>query len=137
MFKEKQLIKCDKEEITRFQNFEFKINEQVDNLLILVSTGALIFSSNLIQHLSYNIILFKISWVILIIGILFSLWNRIITSEKTTYYLGKFYKANQIQKNSIEVPKALTTIEIFFCIGAYILVSIGTILLSIAFIVKL
>ena len=55
MFKEKQLIKCNKEEIVRFQNFEFNINEQVDNLLILVSTGALIFSSNLIQHLSYSL----------------------------------------------------------------------------------
>jgi hypothetical protein len=136
MFKEKQLIKCSDEEIKRFQNFEFKINEQIDNLVILISTGALIFSSNLSSHLEYNYTMFKYSWIILILGILFSLWNRIATSEKTTYHLGKFYRAQQEGKLAVEVPKIITQVELFLYRGALVLVSVGIILLSLAFIIK-
>ena len=137
MFKNKEFIKCSLEEIERFQKFEFKINEQIDNLVILVSTGALIFSSNLSLHIEYNHQMFKYSWIILILSILFSLWNRITTSEKTTYYLAKFYKAHQEGKTGIEVPKILTQVELFLYRGALVLVSIGIILLSLAFIIKL
>ncbi|MCX6752314.1 MAG: hypothetical protein NTZ87_02325 [Candidatus Nomurabacteria bacterium] len=135
--KEKQLIKCTKDEINRFQQFEFKINEQVDNLLILISTGGLVFSSNLIQHLDYSLSMFKWSWVILVFAILFSLTNRIITSEKTSLYLGKFYKADLENKNNIEVPKILSVIELFFYFGSCFLVFLGIILLSLSFVIKL
>ena len=137
MFKEKQLIACTDNEVLRFQKFEFEINEQIDNLVILISTGALIFSSNLSSHLEYNHWMFKYSWIILTFSILFSLWNRIATSEKTSYYLSKFYKAVREEKTSIEVPKIFTKIEIFFYRGALGLVSVGIILLSLAFIIKL
>jgi hypothetical protein len=137
MFKEKQLIQCTDEEIVRFQKFEFEINEQIDNLVILISTGALIFSSNLILHLEYNSGMFKYSWIILILSILFSLWNRIATSEKTSYYLGKFYKAIREGKSIIEVSRLFTKLEIFFYRGALGLVTIGIVLLSLAFITKL
>lgn len=137
MFKEKQLIQCTNEEMVRFQKFEFEINEQIDNLVILISTGALIFSSNLSLHLEYNHGLFKYSWIILILGILFSLWNRITTSEKTSHYLGKFYKASREGKDSIVVSTMFTKIEIFFYRGALFLVSVGIILLALAFIIKL
>ncbi len=137
MFKKKQLIQCSSEEIERFQKFEFQINEQIDNLVILVSTGALIFSSSLISHLEYSHSMFKFSWVILILGILFSLWNRITTSEKTSYYLAKFYKAQREGKPSIEVPKIITQVELFFYRGALASVSVGIIFLSLAFIIKL
>ncbi len=136
MFTEKQKIKCSKDEIARFQNFEADINKDIDNLLILVSTGGLVFSSSLIQHLSYQPILFKVSWIALVFGILFSLLNRIITSEKTTFYLSKFYKADRENKDFIEVPKLLSTIELFFCHSAYIFTFLGIILLAIAFIIK-
>ncbi len=136
MLKKKQLIKCSNEEIDRFQKFEFQINEQIDNLVILISTGALIFSSNLSSHLEYDHMMFKYSWIILILSILFSLWNRIATSEKTTYYLGKFYRAQQEGKPGIEVPKIITQVELFFYRGALVLVSVGIILLSLAFIIK-
>jgi hypothetical protein len=136
-FKEKQLIECSNEEIERFQKFEFQINEQIDNLVILVSTGALIFSSSLSSHIEYNHQMFKYSWIILILGILFSLWNRIATSEKTSYYLAKFHKAQQENKSSIEVPKIITKVELFLYRGALVLVSIGVILLSLAFIINL
>jgi len=135
--KEKQLIKCTEAEINRFQQFEFKINEQVDNLLILISTGGLIFSSNLIQHLNYDSLMFKWSWIILVLAILFSLANRIITSEKTTFYLGKFYKANFENKNNIEVPKIFSITELFFYFSSCFLVFTGIIILSLAFIIKL
>ncbi len=137
MFKNKQFIECSREEIERFQKFEFQINEQIDNLVILISTGALILSSNLTSHLEYNAQMFKYSWIILILGTLFSLWNRITTSEKTSYYLGKFYKAQREGKPSIEVPRIITQVELFFYRGALVLVSIGIVLLSLAFIIKL
>jgi len=136
MFKSKQLIQCTEEEVLRFQKFEFEINEQIDNLVILISTGALIFSSSLSLYREYIHWMFECSWIILILSILFSLFNRITTSEKTSYYLGKFYKAIQEQKTAIEVPRIFTTIEIFFYRGALFLVSIGIILLSLAFIIK-
>lgn len=137
MFTEMQKIKCSKDEIARFQKFEADINKEIDNLLILVSTGGLVFSSNLIQHLSYQPVVFKISWIILILGILFSLLNRIITSEKTTFYLSKFYKADRENKDFIEVPKFLSTVELFFCHGAYVFTFLGIILLATAFIIKI
>lgn len=137
MFKKKQLIKCSPEEVERFQKFEFEINEQIDNLVILISTGALIFSSNLTSHLEYSHQMFKYSWIILILGILFSLWNRVTTSEKTSYYLAKFYKAQQENKPGIEVPEIITKVELFLYRGALVLVSIGVILLSLSFIIKL
>ncbi len=133
--KEKRYIKCDEKEIERFQNAEFRFNEQIDNLLILISTGALLFSANLATSHDYNHVLFKTSWIILVLGILFSLWNRIVTSEKTSLYLNKFYKAYYIEnKDRIEVSSFLTHLELFLHHSASVLVSTGIILLLLAFI---